>query len=162
MDTDDLGLVRSPRLVHHHQEGGEESYFRGEYSSAPPRLTVVSASFPVLPCPCPAPAPQAVARWTSFSFSCSQPVSSPLLWKHLRFTDPVPAPQLRSVPSPAFSEELRRNCRERLLACLADLTVQTTLIKGMLLIVSGGVHACRDADMRGQRTRNHPRLPPWR
>ncbi|KAI1788483.1 DNA polymerase phi-domain-containing protein [Ganoderma leucocontextum] len=36
---------------------------------------------------------------------------------------------LRSVPSPAFSEELRRNCRERLLACLADLTVQTTLIK---------------------------------
>ncbi|EJF62593.1 hypothetical protein DICSQDRAFT_135562 [Dichomitus squalens LYAD-421 SS1] len=36
---------------------------------------------------------------------------------------------LRSVPSPAFSEELRGNCRERLLACLADLTVQTTLIK---------------------------------
>ncbi|KAM5542581.1 hypothetical protein V8D89_003542 [Ganoderma adspersum] len=36
---------------------------------------------------------------------------------------------LRSVPSPAFSEELRGNCRERLLACLADLTAQTTLIK---------------------------------
>ncbi|RDX52694.1 hypothetical protein OH76DRAFT_1399938 [Lentinus brumalis] len=37
---------------------------------------------------------------------------------------------LRSVPSPAFSEELRKNCRERLLACLADLTGQTTIIKG--------------------------------
>ncbi|KAI0713431.1 DNA polymerase phi-domain-containing protein [Earliella scabrosa] len=36
---------------------------------------------------------------------------------------------LRSVPTPAFSEELRKNCRERLLACLADLTAQTTVIK---------------------------------
>ncbi|KAI0806965.1 DNA polymerase phi-domain-containing protein [Fomes fomentarius] len=36
---------------------------------------------------------------------------------------------LRSAPTPAFSDELRKNCRERLLACLADLTGQTTLIK---------------------------------
>ncbi|KAI9056874.1 hypothetical protein FKP32DRAFT_1598752 [Trametes sanguinea] len=36
---------------------------------------------------------------------------------------------LRSVPTPAFSEELRKNCRERLLGCLAELTAQTTLVK---------------------------------
>ncbi|KAI0831759.1 DNA polymerase phi-domain-containing protein [Trametes gibbosa] len=36
---------------------------------------------------------------------------------------------LRSVPTPAFSEELRKNCRDRLLGCLAELTVQTTLVK---------------------------------
>ncbi|KAI0668533.1 DNA polymerase phi-domain-containing protein [Trametes maxima] len=36
---------------------------------------------------------------------------------------------LRSVPMPAFSEELRNNCRERLLGCLAELTAQTTLVK---------------------------------
>ncbi|EIW60756.1 DNA-directed DNA polymerase [Trametes versicolor FP-101664 SS1] len=36
---------------------------------------------------------------------------------------------LRSVPAPAFSEELRKICRDRLLACLAELTVQTTLVK---------------------------------
>ena len=47
-----------------------------------------------------------------------------------RLLTPGVAVQLRSVPSPAFSEELRKNCRERLLACLADLTGQSTLIKG--------------------------------
>ncbi|KAI0648248.1 DNA polymerase phi-domain-containing protein [Trametes meyenii] len=36
---------------------------------------------------------------------------------------------LRSIPTPAFSEELRSNCRERLLGCLAELTAQTTLVK---------------------------------
>ncbi|KAI0637371.1 DNA polymerase phi-domain-containing protein [Trametes polyzona] len=36
---------------------------------------------------------------------------------------------LRSVPSPTFSEELRKNCRDRLLGCLAELTAQTTLVK---------------------------------
>ncbi|KAI0350071.1 hypothetical protein OH77DRAFT_1100919 [Trametes cingulata] len=36
---------------------------------------------------------------------------------------------LRSVPTPVFSEELRKNCRERLLGCLAELTAQTTLVK---------------------------------
>ena len=49
-----------------------------------------------------------------------------------RITDSalLSALQLRSVPTPTFSEDLRRACRERLLACLADLTTQTTLIKG--------------------------------
>ncbi|KAH9857639.1 DNA polymerase phi-domain-containing protein [Lenzites betulinus] len=36
---------------------------------------------------------------------------------------------LRSVPTPSFSEELRKNCRDRLLGCLAELTAQTTLVK---------------------------------
>ncbi|KAI0747681.1 DNA polymerase phi-domain-containing protein [Daedaleopsis nitida] len=44
-------------------------------------------------------------------------------------SDKAAVAALRSVPSPAFSEELRKNCRERLLACLADLTGQSTLIK---------------------------------
>ncbi|KAI0781313.1 DNA polymerase phi-domain-containing protein [Trametes elegans] len=37
---------------------------------------------------------------------------------------------LRAVPTPAFSEELRKNCRDRLLGCLAELTAQTTVVKG--------------------------------
>ncbi|KZT11636.1 uncharacterized protein LAESUDRAFT_720895 [Laetiporus sulphureus 93-53] len=36
---------------------------------------------------------------------------------------------LRSSPSPPFSDELRRQCRERLLSCLAELTSQHTRIK---------------------------------
>ncbi|KAI0654742.1 DNA polymerase phi-domain-containing protein [Cubamyces menziesii] len=36
---------------------------------------------------------------------------------------------LRSVPTPAFSEELRKNCRDRLLGCLAELTAQAALVK---------------------------------
>ncbi|KAI0373319.1 hypothetical protein BV20DRAFT_963165 [Pilatotrama ljubarskyi] len=36
---------------------------------------------------------------------------------------------LRSVPTPVLSEELRKNCRDRLLGCLAELTAQTTLVK---------------------------------
>ncbi|OBZ75369.1 DNA polymerase V, partial [Grifola frondosa] len=40
-----------------------------------------------------------------------------------------PPPQIRSAPTPAFSEELRKNCRERLLGCLAELTAQSTLVK---------------------------------
>ncbi|OCH90301.1 hypothetical protein OBBRIDRAFT_887807 [Obba rivulosa] len=41
-----------------------------------------------------------------------------------------PIAALRSVPTPAFSDELRKSCRERLLSCLADLTGQTTVLKG--------------------------------
>lgn len=31
-------------------------------------------------------------------------------------------PQVHKVPSPPFTDDLRRQCRERLLGCLADLT----------------------------------------
>ncbi|EMD34453.1 hypothetical protein CERSUDRAFT_55542 [Gelatoporia subvermispora B] len=41
-----------------------------------------------------------------------------------------PVAALHTVPTPAFSEELRKSCRERLLGCLADLTGQTTVVKG--------------------------------
>lgn len=37
--------------------------------------------------------------------------------------------QLRTLPNPAFSDELRKSCRNRLLACLSDLGNQTTPIK---------------------------------
>ncbi|KZV71817.1 hypothetical protein PENSPDRAFT_751491 [Peniophora sp. CONT] len=33
------------------------------------------------------------------------------------------------VPSPAFADDLRKQCRDRLLACLADLTLHPTLVK---------------------------------
>ncbi|KAJ8078693.1 DNA-directed DNA polymerase [Marasmius tenuissimus] len=36
---------------------------------------------------------------------------------------------LRAVPQPAFSDDLRRHCRTKLLSCLADLTVQATVIQ---------------------------------
>ncbi|GBE82630.1 hypothetical protein SCP_0410150 [Sparassis crispa] len=36
---------------------------------------------------------------------------------------------LRSIPNPAFSDELRSACRDRLLSCLAELTGQSTVIK---------------------------------
>ncbi|KAK1232279.1 DNA-directed DNA polymerase [Marasmius sp. AFHP31] len=35
---------------------------------------------------------------------------------------------LRTVPQPAFSDDLRHHCRTKLLSCLADLTVQATFI----------------------------------
>ena len=37
--------------------------------------------------------------------------------------------QLHTVPNPAFSENLRQACVGRLLACLADLSGQTTVVK---------------------------------
>lgn len=37
--------------------------------------------------------------------------------------------QLHSVPSPPYSDHLRRQCRERLLGCLADLTQLSTVSK---------------------------------
>ncbi|KAF9566303.1 hypothetical protein CPC08DRAFT_114924 [Agrocybe pediades] len=36
---------------------------------------------------------------------------------------------LRSIPSPAFSDDLRKACRLRLLTCLSDLSSQTTSVK---------------------------------
>ncbi|KAF9477373.1 hypothetical protein BDN70DRAFT_914180 [Pholiota conissans] len=40
-----------------------------------------------------------------------------------------PIAHLHSIPTPAFSDELRRNCRNRLLSCLSDLASQTTVVK---------------------------------
>jgi hypothetical protein len=42
------------------------------------------------------------------------------LCKRLIITQPDP--QVHKVPSPPFTDDLRRQCRERLLGCLADLT----------------------------------------
>ena len=33
------------------------------------------------------------------------------------------------TPTPAFSDELRRSCRNKLLTCLSDLGSQTTIVK---------------------------------
>ncbi|KAI0933631.1 hypothetical protein AcW1_005407 [Taiwanofungus camphoratus] len=45
-------------------------------------------------------------------------------------SDKSPLIALRGLPSPSFSDELRQTCRDRLLSCLAELTGQTTLIRG--------------------------------
>ncbi|EIW84995.1 hypothetical protein CONPUDRAFT_47531 [Coniophora puteana RWD-64-598 SS2] len=44
-------------------------------------------------------------------------------------TSHSPVKALQSLPSPAFSDELRQTCRQRLLTCLAELTNQVTVIK---------------------------------
>ncbi|KAF8162945.1 DNA polymerase phi-domain-containing protein [Crassisporium funariophilum] len=38
-------------------------------------------------------------------------------------------PALRNIPTPAFSDILRQNCRVRLLSCLSDLNTQTSVVK---------------------------------
>lgn len=39
------------------------------------------------------------------------------------------ASQLRTLPNPPFSDDLRQACRTRLLGCLGDLNAHTTIIK---------------------------------
>jgi DNA polymerase phi len=46
--------------------------------------------------------------------------------------------QLRDIPAPVFSEDLRKLCRERLLSSLAELTAHSTLVK-----TGGCVGGCR-------------------
>ncbi|KAG6892458.1 hypothetical protein C0992_000424, partial [Termitomyces sp. T32_za158] len=36
---------------------------------------------------------------------------------------------LHSMPNPVFSDELRKSCRTRLLACISDLNTQTSVVK---------------------------------
>ena len=44
-------------------------------------------------------------------------------------SEPHSCHQLHSVPSPTFSDDLRRLCKERLLSCLGELTNHTTVVK---------------------------------
>ncbi|KAL1715196.1 DNA polymerase phi-domain-containing protein [Schizophyllum commune] len=44
-------------------------------------------------------------------------------------TEKSPFLALHTTPNPPFSDALRKNCRERLMTCLADLTSQTITVK---------------------------------
>lgn len=41
---------------------------------------------------------------------------------------------MHTAPKPALSDSLNKNFRQRLFGCLADLTSQTTLVKGASLL----------------------------
>ncbi|TFY61434.1 hypothetical protein EVG20_g7059 [Dentipellis fragilis] len=44
-------------------------------------------------------------------------------------TEKSPFVALHAAPSPPFSDDLRKQCRARLLSCLAELTTQSTVVK---------------------------------
>lgn len=50
--------------------------------------------------------------------------------------------QLRSISHPAFSDDLRRSCRSRLLSCLTDLNNQTNIIKSGVFSTAHRKNSC--------------------